>query len=264
MKGIICYFSTTGNTKLACEHINSKVGNVEFDYYDIRSTDEPNFSDYELIGFATYTDYFEPGGLMTEYIQTVKGNGKAAFVFNTFGQMSGNTLATLAKSVKDSGFKLIEAFSLHVPENYPPLIKNGTTNENYPTENDLGLFDEFISSLNSKAEQLSNGQTVADKEVKRSAFISVTKKLLSVFNMDKMGAKFVHKEQCTSCGLCSKVCPYGAIKMVEGYPEFNEAMCRSCYSCFNKCPTKSIYTKKLDGIGHYAKPHTNLIKKLGK
>lgn len=25
MKGIICYFSTTGNTKLACEHINSKI-----------------------------------------------------------------------------------------------------------------------------------------------------------------------------------------------------------------------------------------------
>ena len=262
MKGIICYFSTTGNTKLACDHINSKVSNVTFDYYDIKSSDEPNFSDYELIGFATYTDYFEPGRLMTQFMQTLKGNNKAAFVFNTYGQISGNTLATMAKGVKASGFKLIEAFSLHVPENYPPLIKNGVTNEKFPTINDLEDFEKFMDSLNTKVELMSNGQIVSEKEVKSSIFISILKKILAGFIMDKMGTKKVHKDQCTSCGLCSKVCPYGVIKMVEGYPEFNEDKCRSCYSCFNKCPTKSIYTKKLDGVGHYAKPHMNLINKL--
>ena len=220
------------------------------------------FSKYDLIGFATYTDYFEPGELMTTYIKNFKGNEKPAFVFNTFGQMSGNTLATMARTAKSSGFILIEAHSLHVPENYPPLIKNGTTNENYPTTKELDDFNKFMASLNLKAEQLSNGQKVDEKHVKKSTFISITKKLLHVINMDKMGIKNIHKDQCTSCGICSISCPYDLIDMVDGYPKFDESKCKSCYACYNMCPTKSIYTKKLDGVGHYNKPHANLIKKL--
>ena len=262
MKGIICYFSITGNTKLACEYISKKVSNVTFDYYDITAGDGPDFSAYDLIGFATYTDYFEPGELMKTYMQNLTGNGKSAFVFNTYGQMSGNTLATMAQTAKSSNFKVIEAYSLHVPENYPPLIKNGTTNEEYPTNKDLESFNEFMTSLNSKVEQLSNGQTITEKNVKKSVFISVTKKLLSMINMDEMGVKNVHKDQCTSCAICSVACPYDVISMIDGYPKFDESKCKSCFACYNKCPTKSIYTKKLDGVGHYNKPHTNLIQKL--
>jgi len=262
MKGIICYFSTTGNTKLACKYINSKVGNVEFEYYDITSANKPDFSNYDLIGFATYTDFFKPGKLMVEYIKSIKGNDKPAFVFNTYGQMSGNTLAIMSKNVKDSGFKLIEGYSLHVPENYPPLIKNGTTNEIFPTTEDLKSFNEFMTSLNSKAKQLDSGDDVSEKQVKTNILISFMGKIMSGINMDKMGDKNVHKDQCTSCGVCAKVCPYDAISMVDKHPSFDESKCHSCYSCYNKCHVKAIYTKKLDGVGHYAKPHVNLINKL--
>jgi len=262
MKGIICYFSTTGNTKLACERINSKVDNVEFDYYDITSSEEPDFSKYALIGFATYTDYLEPGKLMTMYMKNINGNGKPAFVFNTFGQMSGNTLGIMAKTAKESGFKLIEAHSLHVPENYPPLIKNGTTNENFPNSKDLVNFNEFITNLNSISKQLDKGQTVPEKSVRIKISVKVIQKLMGGLNMDEMGIKNVHKNQCVSCGICSKVCPYDAIKMVNDYPVFDESKCESCFTCFNKCPTKSIYTKKLDGVGHYPKPHANLVNKM--
>ncbi|MDM8534084.1 EFR1 family ferrodoxin [Clostridiaceae bacterium HSG29] len=262
MKGIICYFSLTGNTKLACEYIDKKISNVTFEYYDITTDEEPNFSAYDLIGFATYTDFFEPGQLMKTYMQNFNGDGKLAFVFNTYGQMSGNTLFTMAQTAKSSNLKVIEAYSLHVPENYPPLIKNGTTNEEYPRNNDLESFNEFITNLNSKVTQLSNGGTITEKNIKKSIFISVTKKLLSIINMDKMGVKNVHKDQCTGCGICASVCPYDAISMVDGYPKFDESKCESCFACYNMCPTKSIYTPKLDGVGHYNKPHKNLIEKL--
>ena len=240
MKGLICYFSTTGNTKLACEHINSKVNNIEFDYYDITSPEEPNFSDYELIGFATYTDFLEPGKLMVKYMKSIEGKGKPAFVFNTYGQMSGNTLASMAKHVKASG----------------------TTNENYPMEKDLTRFNDFMTNLNSVAEQLNTGKTVPEKNVKRNIFTSVVRTIMGSMNVDKMGEKKVHKDQCISCSVCFNVCPYGVIEMSEGYPVFNESKCESCFACFNKCPTKSIYTKKIDGIGHYSKPHEKLVEKM--
>jgi len=35
IKGIICYYSGSGNTKLACEYMAKKLSNIEFDFFDI-------------------------------------------------------------------------------------------------------------------------------------------------------------------------------------------------------------------------------------
>ena len=263
MKGIICYFSTTGNTKLACGCISSKVKNVEFELCDITTEKIPKFSDYDLVGFATYCNFWAPGKLMKTFIGNVKmDQKKPAFVFNTFGQMNGNALSIMAKDVKSVGFKLIEAHALHVPENFPPLIKRGTTNEEAPNINELEEFKVFIESIDNKAKQIYNGGNVEEKIVRGKILFKFGRKIMTSLKVDLMGEKEVHKEICTSCSLCSKGCSYGAIKMVYGHPEFDETKCESCYTCFNRCPSKVIYTKKFDGVGHYPKPHSKLVKKL--
>jgi len=35
MKGIICYYSGSGNTKLAMEYLTRKITNTDFELYDI-------------------------------------------------------------------------------------------------------------------------------------------------------------------------------------------------------------------------------------
>ena len=262
MRGIICYFSTTGNTKLVSEVVASRIENIEFDLYNITKDKEIDFSQYDIVGFASYTDFFAPGKLMASYIQGIDGNSKPAFILTTYGQMSGNTQGIMAKLAKDSGFKIVAGFAFHTPENYPPLIKNGTTNENFPNKEDLNGFNNFIYRINTISKDLKNLETISEIKIKKSNSISIITKLMSLMNMDKMGPKFVHLEKCTSCSLCSKICPYNVITMVDGHPTFSENDCQSCYSCFNHCPSKAIFTKKLDGVGHYAKPHTNLISKI--
>lgn len=49
----------------------------------------------------------------------------------------------------------------------------------------------------------------------------------------------VSKDKCIKCGLCQRVCPFEAITMVEGYPEFNEN-CRFCGVCVSACPVQAI------------------------
>jgi ferredoxin len=168
----------------------------------------------------------------------------------------------MAKDVKSAGFKLIEAHALHVPENFPPLIKRGTTNEEAPNINELEEFKVFIESIDNKAKQIYNGGNVEEKIVRGKILFKFGRKIMTSLKVDLMGEKEVHKEICTSCSLCSKGCSYGAIKMVYGHPEFDETKCESCYTCFNRCPSKAIYTKKFDGVGHYLKPHSKLVKKL--
>lgn len=49
----------------------------------------------------------------------------------------------------------------------------------------------------------------------------------------------VSRDKCVGCGLCLRVCPFEAIIMVEGYPEFNEN-CRFCGACVSSCPVQAI------------------------
>ncbi len=55
-----------------------------------------------------------------------------------------------------------------------------------------------------------------------------------------MGNIALTQRKCTSCGICEKVCPFGAISMVEGRPEINSA-CKVCGICVKNCPEKALY-----------------------
>lgn len=60
MKGIICYYSGSGNTKLAMKYLSKKIPNVEFELLDIVNSETPDFSNYDVAGFATFTDFGGP------------------------------------------------------------------------------------------------------------------------------------------------------------------------------------------------------------
>lgn len=53
----------------------------------------------------------------------------------------------------------------------------------------------------------------------------------------------VDKEKCTACGVCARVCPYGAIKFdkeKKAPPEVIEAMCAGCGTCAAECRFDAI------------------------
>ncbi|MDA8212534.1 MAG: hypothetical protein M0021_11760 [Clostridia bacterium] len=96
MKGIICYYSSTGNTKLACQYIAKHITSVTFDPFNIATDNDLNLAAYEIIGFASSTDFMAPPFLLKQFIDKLPvQNGKLAFVFNTYGLVSGKTLTVL-------------------------------------------------------------------------------------------------------------------------------------------------------------------------
>jgi len=264
MKGVICFYSGSGNTKTACEYIAEKLGSMQFDLCDITKDDMPDFNQYDLAGFATFTDCGGPSKIFKMFLEKMPGvKDKYAFIFNTYGMMSLGIQKALYKKVSGKGFKVINGYSLHTPENYPPMIVSGKGFIDSPDEEELGKFNNFIEWLEIQMNNYMNGKDIEIVKIDFGGLFGMMSSMPRFIRYSMMGKKYVDEELCNECKTCERVCNYNAIKC-SPKPVFNEKLCEVCWACYNLCPTKAIYTKKYKGKGHYPKPVPQYIEKLSK
>ena len=262
MNGLICFYSGSGNTKLACEYIARNAQAIRLDLFDIVSGGKPDLTAYGIVGFATFTDFFGPPMLMKTFLQSLPAQrDKPAFLFNTYGAISGKTLWLLNRWAGERGFRPVASHSLHTPENYPPMIARGRAFADAPNSQELAAFDGFVAALDAVAREHVAGQPIRSQRP-RSGFFRFLPAFPRTQSRRAMGTKHVDAELCTECGICKSACPYGAIELGPK-PVFDSDKCYGCWACYNHCPTKAIYTKKLRGVGHYPRPSAALSEKLG-
>jgi ferredoxin len=264
MKGLICYYSGSGNTKLACQYVAKKVASGEFDLFDIveEKGNPPDLSHYAIAGFATFADFVGPPRLFLDFVAGLpRQTGKPAFVLATYGSIYGRMLKALERAVTGRGFTVIAGHMLHTPESYPPMIAGGRGYEHAPDERELSEFDDFVAELSHILDGIKEGKTPKRKRLRvgfPNSLIPPTPRTVSRW---MMGNKFVAEELCIECGICQKRCPYGAIELAPK-PVFDMSKCYGCWACYNHCPKQAIYTRKFRGVGHYPKPNDQLKEKL--
>jgi NAD-dependent dihydropyrimidine dehydrogenase PreA subunit len=50
----------------------------------------------------------------------------------------------------------------------------------------------------------------------------------------------IDTQRCSGCGACLKVCPTGALYLVDGEAAVDKALCNTCQECLAACPTGAI------------------------
>jgi flavodoxin/Pyruvate/2-oxoacid:ferredoxin oxidoreductase delta subunit len=262
MKAVILYYSSTGNTQLACQYLAQRITNVEFDLRNITERNDVDLTDYDVVGFATSTQHMGVPYLFENFIKRLSSQqNKPAFLLNTYGAMSGRTLKNLANMVITGGFNVIAGHSLLTPENYPPFILKGWANEDAPNDEEIEKFQQFITELEQRMKTIESGRPVAPAKIKIGVFNSLMRPASSAKSRKKMGELFVDESVCTECGTCADGCPYGAVAL-NPKPLFDTDHCHGCWTCFNHCPEKAIYTQKIRGEGHYPQPLPQFIAKM--
>jgi ferredoxin/flavodoxin len=259
MKGIICYYSSTGNTRLACQYIARKSTAIEFALYDIVRDKGLDPATYDLVGFAAFADYIGPSRFFIDFVRGLPVQaGKPAFVFDTFGGFNGATLRVMAKTVASKGFTVAAGHALHTPENIPTMIMSGNANEQAPDAAELAAFDGFIALLDRMAADAPKDGWPVYRPPLLDRLVPALPRTTA---RRQMGVKSVDPALCTRCGICFTACPYSAISMPD-LPVFDQHKCYGCWACYNLCPAKAIYTRKYRGAGHYPGPIAPLLEKL--
>lgn len=262
MKGIICYHSQSGNTALTCRYLSQKLQTISFDLVDIVENPSSDLSQYDVVGFATWTYFMGLPPFFEHFLQGLPPQpGKPVFILSTFGMMSGQVLKQMEKSLTAKGCIVFAGHAFHTPESYPLYVVKGWGSENAPTTEEMEAFEAFITRLDSQIDQIQAKTLPGRAKIKLDLFSH----LIRPYSIEKarreMGVLSVDPALCTQCGTCQDVCLYQAVGS-NLPPTFDAQNCHGCWACFNHCPQKAIFTGKVRGVGHYPQPAEALIARL--
>jgi len=239
MKGLIAYYSTTGNTKKLCELIQRSIPEITFDLVAVSQGTKIAVNDYDIFGFATFADELRIPELMKDFFTANKTDvEKPSFVLNTYGSISGRTLTDLISFSRKSGYAVINAISVHTPENFPPMIKRGLSFGDQPSKGQIKKLKAFIGSLRENIQSVLAFKSV--RQIKANALLSHFPLPRRFMAGNGLGELRCDPKKCTACKLCERDCPSRAITFAEQF-SVDDTKCQKCWKCYNKCPTNAIY-----------------------
>ncbi len=266
-KACILYFSQTGNTEKVAYTIAGRFQGEGLECVTLHLEDAVDFpeaheeADILGIGFPTFFGYPPPH--VMEFIEGLKGSGRSAFVFTTYGgSTAGDSLYDAAVALAKRGFAILGGLKVEGFDNYPQSIWL-KINEGRPNEIDLARGEEF-AALALKA--FHEKRSIAPEALaspnpffikKRS---KPRKKTVDAMRKKVEGKVIFNKELCLFCETCKKSCPTKSITSGEAHPEFSWKCIDGmrCYQCVRVCPGKALlyeqpvsdrdYKKFLKGI----------------
>ena len=268
MKGIIIYYSQTGNTKKIAHAIHKGMSQIA-DHCDMVPVKEANPKDldqYDIIGLGSpvWMGGFSPNvRIFAENIP--EQEGKHIFSFCTHGVMPELYFPSVTRKLKAKGFTVIGMRdwygSVHFQVAPKPYFTDG-----HPDDIDLKEAEAFGREMVEASQRISAGETGLIPPLPE---LTLTPQLLVLLDFYQSGhnphGKLQYdREKCAypKCRLCMDNCLMGYIDLSADPPKYgsegNECdMWMGCTFCEMICPTGAIscnweeVLKEAAGLGKF-------------
>ncbi|RNL21364.1 hypothetical protein DMP07_00475 [Slackia faecicanis] len=220
------FFTGAGTTKSVVERVCEGLGGCDgrFDITPLAATVDRAFEpgDIAVIGVPSY------GGRVpapaVEKIGACRGNGALAVLVATYGNRGiDDTLVELADAAQRAGFVVAAAAAFVA---HHSLMVDTAVGR--PDERDASDIDDFCVRVREKIAAAADAHSMVCPDLPGN-------RPYKEFG----GVPFVPEVigGCTSCGICARVCPTGAIP--EEVPSSTDASrCISCMRCVHACRLK--------------------------
>jgi ferredoxin/protein involved in ribonucleotide reduction len=225
----ILYFTGTGNSLAVAKKFEAELLSIpqmiKNNCYEIED---------DIVGiiYPVYANIVP--NIVERYLKKSKIKAEYVFVIATYGNMAGGTLHKMRKILESNGNKADYYEHLLMIDNYLPLFDIKNQLSKLPQKNIEMNLNRIVNEINNRKIKKEN-DTFIDKLCSlligfpEHKFVQYTSKMFTITN------------NCTKCGICSKVCPVGNI-IQKDKPVFN-SNCESCLACIHNCPNNAIQMK---------------------
>ncbi len=250
MKTTIYYFTGTGNSLSIAKGIAAELEDSEVIFMaNLWKVDEIA-TDSEKVGFIFPMYFFGLPQIVYEFIEKINLD-KAKYIFagvNRDGTMDGVAFVQIEKLLLAKGKELNAGWFLQMPNNDIPVDDINTEDE---MNQKLTEIKPRMKEIAKFIKESKNNPPPAPQKRTRSIERTNNSFREGVFKQDEF---YYADDNCTSCGICEKVCPMNNIKLVDGKPQWQHN-CQMCVACINYCPERSIqYSDKTQDRGRYYHP----------
>ncbi len=280
------YFSGTGNSLAVAQDLAEKT--------DGRLRSIPSMMDHasialdaDAIGLVFPVYHKSIPLILKRFVEKLEGlEGTYLFAVCTYGDTVGLAMKHLAQLVASRGGHLAAGLGVHLPYNYltpSPVLKDffsSFTLREIPLEKQQALFAEaqekvakiaaFINARESGTFELTSDaltrladrfgleETLGKAVWLKVAGVEAPPDRPFMESRQAMDRGFWVDEKCNGCGICSRICPVGNIRMSEGKPVWQHH-CEQCFACLQWCPQEALqFGSKTAGGKRYHHPEVKL------
>lgn len=232
---MIIYFSDTGNSEYIAKLIGKQIDDEVINLFTkIRDNDFSTVKSDKPWVIVVPTYAWQIPHIVRDWLlkADLQGNRDIYFVL-TCGSSIGDAQRSTKELCKVKQLHHMGCIGIVMPENYIALFK--APDDKKARE----IIAKAVQSLSDITSCISQSKPLNVKKPNVIDKISTTviNKFFYKFYIKDKGFRI--KDNCTSCGLCERVCPMGNIKLTEGKPVWN-GNCTHCMACICSCPAKAI------------------------
>ncbi len=250
---MIVYFSATGNSAYVANRIGNELKDDVIDLFErIKQHDYSDLHAERPWVLVCPTYAWRIPRVVHEWLEKTRliGNKEIYFVMTCAGSIgnAGKYLKTLSASKL---MKYRGCYPIIMPENYIALF--GT-----PSKEKAGdIISQAEGEIDNMIHLLQQGKhfpplTLSVKDKMSSGVVNAL-----FYPMFVHAKKFYARDTCTTCGICSKVCPLSNIRIEDSKPVWGKS-CTHCMACINRCPVEAIeYGSHSKDLVRYTFPRQN-------
>ncbi|MDR2782398.1 MAG: EFR1 family ferrodoxin [Treponema sp.] len=229
----IYYFSGTGNTLWSARRLAELLPSQACEIFNIAAemgrTSVTIEADAVIVLFPAYA--YQTPSMVRRFLLRAEIRAPYIAALATFGSDPGGALAEASRILKRKKTPLSFAGGIPCVENYITIF--GVPSRE-TKEKRLAMQRRATENM---------ARMIGERKIKRVGltFRPFSALISSLFRAAKRlfvkGYKVTNR--CNGCTLCARICPAGAVTIIENKPVFSTA-CEHCQACLNWCPMRAI------------------------
>lgn len=224
---MLFYFTGTGN----CLYVAKKIEEQPISIPQIMKQDQLSFED-ETIGIVAPVYGHEVPDMVKDFMRKAKFKTKYFYMILTYGNRHGGASELAYQLCQECGIDVQYINVMIMVDNFLPGFD---MNEQMALDKQEDQqIQQIISDIQQRVEKISE-VTDTDRQAHQQFLARKAKMPADAFK----NLYFVN-DQCIACGICTKVCPAGCIRLIDGKVHYETEKCQSCMACVHNCPRKAI------------------------